>query len=211
VGGGHPPGPIGRAPAHGRTAHNRGGGGTTHPRPVGSTHTPTNTAPTVSGWPRQIAWSEFREVTSAPDGATEAAQIDSEVQLGQHRVARDQGQLRLAPPIQATLSVKRSNSWVVTSQKSADLLAHEQGHYDITGLNARDLVGDLDRIRAASARDLQQQVTQTMNAAQALASKLTTDYDTDTNHGLKTDRQQKWQTHLAALKQSGGRLTAGPP
>ncbi len=184
-------------------------GGGTNPRPVGSAA--AIAAPTLVGWPRQIAWSEFTDVATRPDGETEDAQVASDTQMpSRHQIVQDQGQLKLAP-FTARLVVTRSNSWVVTSKKSDVLLAHEQGHYDITGLIARDMIADIGRAHAGSAADLQQQVTSIQQTAQSLATQLTNQYDTETNHGLKTDRQQKWEAHLAALKQNGSRLTAGPP
>jgi hypothetical protein len=35
--------------------------------------------PSLSGWPRKIAWSEFREVGNRPDGESEDAQISVEL------------------------------------------------------------------------------------------------------------------------------------
>src|SRR5437764_792825 len=128
MGGGRPPGPTGRTPGAGVVAEGPRNRGTTHPRPVGAHRTPPPAEPTLVGWPRQVTWSEFREVNVAPDGAAESAQIDSNLQMpSEHRIVTDQGQLRLSG-FRATLSVKRSDSWVVKSQKSATLLAHEQGH-----------------------------------------------------------------------------------
>src|SRR5262245_30988779 len=92
-------------------------------------------AVTLTGWPRALTWDDFTEVDSAPSGATdEAAQIDSQaIQPERVDITRESGRLRVSA-YTVTVRVITDNSWVVRSQKSAALLSHEQGHYDITGL-----------------------------------------------------------------------------
>ena len=95
---------------------------------------------TLTGWPRSITWDEFTEVDSAPSGASEAAQIDSQaIQPERVELTRENGRLRVSA-YTVNVRVFTDNSWVVRSQKSPTLLAHEQGHYDITGLSAYLLV-----------------------------------------------------------------------
>jgi hypothetical protein len=168
----------------------------------------------LAGWPRSLAWSDFPEVATRPAGATEAAQISTEVvQPDRVDIARAGGSLRLSS-YTVRVRLVRDECWVVADQKSDALLVHEQGHYDITGLTARDMVAALAGVRASSAADLQQQVTDIIAAAGALASSLTSLYDGSasggTNNGRDAAAQARWNTHLANCRQNNTRLIAGP-
>ena len=186
------------------------GNGATDARPLDSGSS-ASSGPTLVGWPRSIAWSEFDEVSARPAGEKEDAQIASEVEQPQQvAVARAQGQFRVAS-YEARLVVHKDLSWVVKSTKSVELLAHEQGHYDITGLGGRDMIADIGRARASSRSDLANDVKAIIKRAQEVADKLTKTYDTDTDHSRKRDRQQKWEQLIASCMQNGTRLTGGPP
>src|SRR4051794_10091324 len=108
-------------------------GGFASPSPVGA-----NTAGAVSsgitGWPRDIRWSEFSQVSRSPGGITEDAQIHSEVDSVERvNLIRENGQFRVSG-YTARIKVVREDTWVVLGKKTDALLAHEQGHFDITGL-----------------------------------------------------------------------------
>lgn len=203
----------------GPTCRERGGGigaetangGTADARPIGLDASPsTASGPTLTGWPRQVGWGEFEERSRRPDGEDEDAQISSEVtQPPEVGVTRQGGQFRLVA-YEVTVSVNTGESWVVTSAKTAALLAHEQGHYDITGLTARDMVAALGRLRAPSTRGLEREVQALIRSTQALADRLTALYDTQTDHSRNADQQARWEEHLRTAAQTGRRLTGGP-
>jgi hypothetical protein len=169
---------------------------------------------TLTGWPRSISWDEFSEVAAAPGGAAEAAQIHSEaVQPEQVEVDRDNGRFRVSA-YTVRVEVVADDSWVVKSQKSSALLAHEQGHYDITGLTARDMVAQIAAVRAASPQDLQTQVTAIIERTKTLGKRLTDLYDGDgstgTHHGKHAANQARWEAHLRDHRDKNLRLTDGP-
>jgi Bacterial protein of unknown function (DUF922) len=183
------------------------------PIPLGGGSASAGTV-TLAGWPRSLTWNDFRELGARPSGANEAAQIHSEaVQPERVGITREGGRLRLSG---YTVSVRivPGDTWVVGSQKSDALLAHEQGHYDIVGLTARDMVADLAAVRASSSADLQQQVTDIITRAGELAERLDKQYDGSgsggTNHGADSAAQARWNTHLASCRTNGTRLTGGP-
>jgi hypothetical protein len=82
------------------------------------------------------------------------------------------------------------------------LLNHEQGHYEIGMLNAKDFFFELQRIQAsgftsartgtAAMRNLQA----TLGSAQPIHDK----YDDDTNSGLRPARQAAWDAALSAAR-----------
>lgn len=190
--------------------HNTPRGGFIDQKPVGAKTGGSGGGPVLSGWPRTIRWNEFRDVESRPEGEEEDAQIHTEVvQPERVRIAREDGRLRLSN-YRVRVRVLRSGSWVVTGAKSDTLKAHEQGHFDITGLTARDMVAELRALRADSADELQQEVSRIIEEAGELGSTLTEQYDDDTDHGRLPERQQAWQDHLQQSSESGDKLT-GPP
>ncbi len=186
-------------------------GGSAPPRPTG-----TNTSQSapgggvISGWPRAIAWSEFREISKRPDGVLEDAQIHSEVSSPSRlSVTRENGQFRL-PNYPAKLDVVPDDTWVVTGTKSDALLAHEQVHFDITGLSGRDMVREMLALRAPTTDELQRAVTRITERYQQLASELTKKYDDETNHGRNADQQKRWAAHIKDCVDNDKRLSAPP-
>jgi len=197
------------------TVEARGGnptrGGSAAPLPTGtSTSQAAPSGGTISGWPRKIEWSEFREIQKRPDGMSEDAQIHSEVSSPSRlSVARENGQFRL-PNYPAKLEVVRDDTWVVAGTKSDDLLAHEQVHFDITGLSGRDMVRDMLALRAKTSAELQREVTRITQRYQQLANDLTEKYDRETNHSRNADQQKRWATHIKSCIDSGKPLSAPP-
>ena len=178
-------------------------------RPLGASTT-VEGGPTLTGWPRQIDWSEFEELPRRPPGEKEDAQISSTLeQPTEVNVARQGGRFRL-DTYEAELSVTASESWVVASTKSDALLGHEQGHYDLTGLIARDLIAVLRALRAPTVPGLERELKAAIRRADALADRLTKQYDTETDHGRNRAKQEKWDTLLRVSKERGTRLTGGP-
>jgi len=178
-------------------------------RPVGK-NTGRSAGPRLDGWPRSIAWSEFSEVASRPAGVNEAAQIHTEVvQPDQVGVQRENGRLRLGGYV-VRVQVVSADTWVVTGQKTNELLAHEQGHFDITGLSGRDMVRDLGAIRAADTDELQREVHRIIAHYGQLSSTLSSQYDTETRNGADRAQQQRWEAHLRSCSQNGSPLSAPP-
>jgi hypothetical protein len=103
-----------------------------------------------------------------------------------------------------------AGSWVVVSAKTSELLAHEQGHYDIVGLCYRDLVAEARTLRGATRNRLVLAMRRVMREHDQRAESLTREYDTQTEHGRNLTSQQAWQRQIAASRQTGVPLTAPP-
>jgi hypothetical protein len=167
-------------------------------------------APTLRRWPRSISWREFRDIETQPPGESENAQIHSEAILDEGvTVCRDDGRLRLGR-FNVRLRVTEADSWVVTSAKTDALLAHEQGHFDLAGLDARQLMHDLAALRADDATELQRLVTERIARSRTDAQALSDRYDHDTNHGINTARQALWEAAIRQAIDSGHAFTAPP-
>lgn len=175
----------------------------------------------MTGFPRTLAWSNFgRAPANPPADAQTGAGFSTtgwsvQVVNGVYRVAG----------FRATVSLNPGQTWAIQSARSsADLLRHEQGHYDITGLIARDMVGkvldlsfDEDVIayiqgsgdtptqhRAYVQRQFQTSINQFGQEARAMLARLNTDpatgrdgiYDVQTNHSQNTAGQQTWNARF---------------
>lgn len=211
MGGGRTPGPIGSdtRPLHGPFDPHLPIGGFGTPGPLGLNEGAT-TGPRLTGWPRQISWNEFKDVATRPSGETEDAQIETQTaQPERVGVAREQGRFRLGD-FEVRLKVVRDNSWVVVSQKNDTLLAHEQEHFDITGLVARDLVKALGALRVGTTDELQRDVSRLYEAYDTWAKSLSKQYDDETNHGRNVKIQAEWETRIRTCMQQGTSLGTPP-
>lgn len=178
--------------------------------PVAASTGTSSTKKKLNGWPRAIGWDEFEEIQTRPAGVEEDAQIHSETDPPDNvTVVRKGGQFRLGP-LTAEVRVVPEDTWVVAGKKSDELLSHEQGHYDITGLTGRDMLRDLAAIRAPSVKVLQRRVQKTIQRTQKLANALTTRYDDETKHGKDKSVQKNWKDHLRKCIKNGIRLSTGP-
>jgi hypothetical protein len=167
----------------------------------------SNGVPTLSGWPGNIAWNEFKEVSSRPEGEFEDAQISIELEPEKNiSVERENGRFKLGK-VTFKMNVKKAESWVVGNQKSDALLAHEQGHYDIAGLFYRDLITALQQLRANSVSGLGRETNRLMAQYDGQADAMSERYDKDTGHGRNTARQKAWEKQIQEYRQKGGKLT----
>jgi hypothetical protein len=99
----------------------------------------------------------------------------------------------------------------VANQKSDTLLAHEQGHFDITGLVARDLVKALAALRVSTTDELQREVSRLFEAYDAWANSLSKQYDDETDHGRNVKTQTDWESRIKTAIQQGTSLGTPPP
>jgi predicted secreted Zn-dependent protease len=143
--------------------------------------------------PAQLSWSDFRPVGALPDGSGEEAQTSTEMPaMANIKVVASQGKYSL-PDLKLMVGLKRSETLVVTSaRKTADLLKHEQGHFDITVLTIRALAMELQRLTAPSAALLGQQVEALRQKHQRFADAIEEKYDDETEHSRNKAVQDKW-------------------
>jgi hypothetical protein len=152
--------------------------------------------PKLKNWPRAIAWSEFKEVEARPAGEHEDAQIEAQAILDPEvKICRDAGKLRLGA-FTVKVIVYEENSWVVKGTKTDELKSHEQGHYDLAGLEARALMNRLAALRVDSADQLQREVTEQIEASNTSSQALSDLYDDETDHGRKTVEQARWKAAI---------------
>jgi len=147
----------------------------------------------LKGWPKQLGWKHFKKLASSPRGATVAAHIESQWQLKPSRFVRDRHGWRLNA-VNLVVSIDPNHTWVVRGQETPALLNHEQGHWDITGLIAREAHRAYEQLRARTPGALTQQMQSLQTRLQAKATHLNRQYDAETNHGVNLTPQQRWDT-----------------
>jgi predicted secreted Zn-dependent protease len=122
-------------------------------------------------------------------------------------VSRESGQRRVSS-LTVTISVVRADNWVVSSAKTPELLSHEQGHYDITGLMGRDMGNEILAARAGSLEDLQQQINSIIERYRQRARELNARYDTETGGGRNRDAQRRWDERIRSSIDNGTPFSA---
>lgn len=168
---------------------------------------------------RQLTFNDFLPVPRQPPaaGATAvAAQTRVGHQLQPNRISFERKKflkgkvfgMKEDPNVVVVLESRKPSmfvaSWVFQRppQFQNELLSHEQGHYEIGMLNAKDFFFELQRIQGsgfASARDginAVRNLETTLGSAQAIHNK----YDADTRNGLNPAMQARWDAALKAAR-----------
>ncbi len=152
---------------------------------------------TVRADPPALTWSVFRSVDSLAE--SEDAHIAAEMSFPRPlRMEIADGVYRL-PTFTITVAPEPGRTVVRRSaERSAELLRHEQGHYDIVVLAARALARDLGSITASSASDLSRRVEECVAKHTQRAARSSEAYDLETGHGRRLDEQARWNESIAA-------------
>lgn len=109
-----------------------------------------------------------------------------------------------AVEVKVSVTLNRHKMWVVPSAKSDALLAHEQGHYEITALVMQDFYTDIlsppNVLKSAAevqtyVEGLAKEATRRINKMQS--NNVDGLYDVQTKHGLDASEQSKWNRAFA--------------
>jgi hypothetical protein len=183
------------------------------------------------GYPRILKWSDYRFVTDSLDPPFEASTHTS------YKITQWAFTLGAAPgeskgglyvdPFKVTTSLE-SDSWAVRgAEREPRLLAHEQGHFDITGLIARELAARVLDLRVTgnefprsfwgSPADSQESVRTINKVLKSRMTRVTERmgalwdflqgsagvdgaYDIDTAHGTDRTAQRTWSNMLSHVR-----------
>lgn len=151
--------------------------------------------PTVVPHPVSLTWGDFATVAHLSNH--EDAHVNPVFELQNRplrRVGRDYAlaetfEVRVRPLARVRQGASQTD----------DLLAHEQGHYDIGIVAARALSRDLAALRASSPRALVHaaDTAWTLHTQTRLGA-IQQAYDTDTNHSRDAQAQQRWAELIRA-------------
>lgn len=158
-------------------------------------------AVTIDGWPRQLIWEVFTECPGRPPGEKEVAQIHSEARAPKKvTFYRVDGLLRVTR-LRLALRTIAVDTLVVGPLEADELLKHEQGHYDITGL----LAGENFAAKGHRARNLQVHIDRILKKYRHLADTLTKWYGRQTEHSRNWSAQKRWDDQIRNAKRTGSR------
>ncbi len=165
----------------------------------------------LSGFKHSVKWREFRSVNQRPVGGKEDAEIIIRVLRFTFRTNQPRGQNCRVTGAVVSIVVNRSGSWVVRSQKNADLLRHEQGHYNITALGTRDLYNQVLGLTAARCPDINRHALRLRQQVQTQINQTNRRYDARTSNGNKATSQRAWDRSIrSAMLNANGTLANLP-
>ncbi len=171
------------------------GSGHASPGPVGAEAT-SRAKPHLSGWPRKLKWADYRTFKAPPSDEKLDAYTEGELQTAEGSdVVNEHGLYRMGG-YAVQVRFLRENSWVVDGRQTPELLAHEQGHFDIIGLSGRDMVNDLSALKVESVENLQREVKRIIDHYQAFKGELSLVYDQQTDHSHNRETQKRWEARI---------------
>ncbi len=154
----------------------------------------------LSGINDSESWSQFTQLPARPIGEKEDAHIKIEWPFDYSYMQN--GKAVAVSTINVNLTVVTPESWVVTNAKTDYLLKHEQGHYDITSLGAREFYNTSQTLKGNSVHNLKLKIAELKQKIQKkinIANKL---YDAQTEHSQKKQVQQTWDKKIEAAKKN---------
>jgi Bacterial protein of unknown function (DUF922) len=170
-----------------------------------------DTDPTVEGWPSDLSWSQFDEIPRRPPGVKEDAQTATNATAGDEiHVEHDRKGFHLGD-FTVKLALDSGKSWLLKGKASAELIRHEQVHWDIAGLNAHELARALKAIRTSKRGGLRLAIDSAMSRLGLKAQAQQLWYDDESKHGLDPAGQKKWQDLVAQAIADGNVPLPDPP
>ena len=143
---------------------------------------------TVVPNPVNLQWSNFRSVPNLPN---EDAHIDIDFNVPNRPFRRVNGRIMMAETFQ--IGVSPDAKVVRGASQTADLLSHEQGHYNLGILVAWALAHDFMQLQAANSAALASACRTCFNLHKNTRMRpIQQRYDRDTNHSRNHQQQQRW-------------------
>ena len=148
-----------------------------------------------------ISWSDFIHMPAKPPGETEDAEIVLRFPQ-QYEYAVGKGFVKINN-LSVDIGLNSPECWVLSSQVSnMDLLKHEQGHYDITALGAREFHDKLDGLKVATEDALIKKIKKIREEIQKKIDVANLKYDDQTNHSMNKQVQKTWEQKIDTAKKN---------
>ena len=155
----------------------------------------------LNGFTYNVTWSDFSILQSRPANVKEDAQIHPEIRPSNFKLGK-RGREVIIKDVQIDIALVSSDCWVLASQSSnVALLKHEQGHYDIVALSARELFNSFLNLSAVSTHKLQEKASALQNSMQTKIELVNKRYEEKTKNSRDKAEQAKWDKSLATEKQ----------
>ena len=153
---------------------------------------------------RILTWADYPNSLSA--STSEDARISVSWKLDADEFQR-KGNAIVIGKFAVEIFLVVNNCGVVRSVVSGDravaeaLLKHEQGHYDIIALGAREFHKKAAALSAPTEQELNNKLDKLQEEMTKKADEADARYDVQTNHSRNKQKQQEWERLIAAEKQ----------
>lgn len=177
----------------------------------------------LEGHDLTLGWADFKGAVPASLPPGEAAYTEARFDLAYDYEWDDERATQgyKVNHVHVKVVLARDRMWSVAAGQTASLLKHEQGHYDLVALLARDLYTELTGWNAGKSPkrfrkqvDLKRAVDSRARDTRKLiahldgSSRTVGVYDKQTNHGLDATAQAKWDKVLGDARSKGSRVDA---
>lgn len=149
---------------------------------------------TVTPNPVTLKWSNFKTVFHLPV-TNEDAHIDISFNIPNRPFRRANGRIMMAETFQ--IGVSPIAKVINNASQTADLLSHEQGHYDIGILIAWAMARDFMKLTAATPAALKNAIRTCFNLHKETRMRpIQKKYDLDTKKSRNRLEQQRWDSMI---------------
>ena len=139
--------------------------------------------------PRDLSWSDFNVVSSLP--GNEDAHIDMKYDIPEKDFRKVDGLWRMAETFE--IAVSPVAKILDGTNKTAKLLSHEQGHYDIGILVGHAMARDFEALATSTPQALVDAIKNKFKLHRITRMKpIQEKYDEDTKHSLDQAEQDRW-------------------
>lgn len=148
-----------------------------------------------------VPWSKFKKVSRDPSGGTMDAETVTEYEAKNMKAIK-KGNAVVYESAQVKIFVNPQKSWAIKCHTNAELLKHEQGHYDISALAARTFYTGVLKLSAPDMNALEE-ASKKLNAdMQTKIEDVNKRYDIQTGHSRNKTEQDKWNKAIEAEKKN---------
>ena len=154
----------------------------------------------VNGFHDKITWSNFKKVVEKPPGATEDAKMHWLLSFDNVKHINDNSVS--ISSVEVFIKIYKEGSWVLENKQVDSLLAHEQGHYDIVAIQAREFHKRLRSLKAKAVHELQVKASGLLEKSRKDIDNTQGRYDSQTDHSQISDMQQKWLKIIDTAKKN---------
>jgi hypothetical protein len=171
----------------------------------------------LHGFRHAVKWHEYTTVTVRPLGEFRAKSktIAPWRQTKKLKIYKnDKGIYRFNPStVVVELTMDKKKSWVLAGAQTDELLQHEQGHYNIYALAAREFERGTLALGGLSEKDLKSLYSSLFKSIKELMYQVDADYDDQllwgTDGGEKESQQEMWNFHIdRQMNMAGGELVS---
>lgn len=145
-----------------------------------------------------VSWSDFNQISARPPNEREDANIHTRMSL--RFQMGGSGRTTIITSADVDVLMVTPDCWVVNSQMNDVILRHEQGHFDLQAIVAREFYAKVMALTAASDSAMRRKIRQLQTSLERITAQVNERYDTATNHSVNVSVQQSWEQRIEATK-----------